>query len=286
MSEESSGQDNFGFWVPIEKGGIQETADGKRFVYGVASTEDLDLDQEVMDASGLKKSLDYFLKNGRIDYDHQSKKEPKFIIGEPRDGKIDAQNKFHLKAELYKGLEIADQCWKLLKAGSTRLGWSVGGSVLKKSVQFDKSLQKFVPKITEVLINHIALTPHPKNTNTFATANAYGAFIKSLARPETSLGTLVKLGGNDYLVVRPDELEKAISTASGGSPTGLNPVIPQSLEGDIKVFKSYVLSEDFQSDPDATKRWFKNQGLGDVVAEGFAAYIEKNADKIASVKNK
>ena len=56
--------DKFQFFFPIEKAGVAER-NGKRYVYGVASTEDLDLDEEVVAASGLKKSRDYFLKNGR-----------------------------------------------------------------------------------------------------------------------------------------------------------------------------------------------------------------------------
>ena len=238
---------DFQFFLPIEKGSVQEK-DGERFVYEVASTEDLDLDQEIVAASGLKKSMDYFLKHGRIDYDHKSKDEPRFIIGEPVEGSFDASNRMHIKGRLYKGLDVSDQVWKLLKAGTTRLGWSIGGKIIRKAMQFDKNLNKFMPKVVEALINHVAITPHPKNTSTFATANAYGSFMKSVATPGSRLGTIIDIGGVEYILAEREGFEKAIGTMSGGpaggtTSLGTNPVIPQDLESDVKVFQMYARSK-------------------------------------------
>lgn len=283
-------QDAFQIFLPIEKGSVQEK-DGRRFVYGVTSTEDLDLDEEIVSAAGLKKSMDYFLKHGRIDYDHKSKEEPRFIIGEPVEAHFDGKNQMHLKGELYKGLDVADQVWKLLKAGSTRLGWSVGGKVIKKAMQFDKSLNKFVPKVVEAIINHIAITPHPKNVNTYATANAYGAFMKSLAVPGSNLGTIIDIGGVEYVLANRERFEKAISTASGGpaggtTALGTNPIIPQSLESDVKVFSSYVRSKHFNADANASRKWFKSQGLDDERSDALADYVSRNADRISEIRHR
>lgn len=283
-------QDTFQIFLPIEKGSVREK-DGERFVYGVASTEDLDLDQEVVGAVGLKKSMDYFLKHGRIDYDHKSKEEPRFIIGEPVEGRFDSSNRMHLKARLYKGLEVSDQVWKLLQAGTTRLGWSIGGKVIKKAMHFDKSLNKFVPKVVEALINHIAITPHPKNVNTYATASAYGDFMKSLAAPDSTLGTILNIGGVDYILAEKAGFEKAMSTASGGpaggtTALGTSPVIPQSLESDVKVFSSYVRSKHFNADANASKKWFKSQGLDDERSEALADYVSRNSKRISEIRHR
>lgn len=281
--------EKFRFFIPIslEKSG-EKGEDGERIIYGVASTEDLDLDEEVVGACGLKKSLNYFLKHGRIDYDHKSKDQPKFIIGEPLEAHFDDKNRFHLKGKLYKGKgqDIADQVWNLVKAGCTRLGWSVGGKVLKKAMQFDKSLGRFVPKVTEALINHVAITPHPKNVHTFATASAYGNFMKSLASSPT-VGTIINLGGRDYIVADREEFEKAMSTGSGGpvggtTSVGTHPGIPQALDKDIKVFMRYAHSKGFSRDADASRRWFKSQGVRSSKADAFAAYIAKNHAKISA----
>lgn len=283
-------QDQFQVFIPFEKGSAQEK-DGERFVYGVASTEDLDLDQEVVAASGLKKSLAYFLKHGRIDYDHKSKDEPRFIIGEPVEARFDAQSRMHLKGRLYKGLDVSEQVWGLLKAGSTRLGWSIGGKVIKKAMQFDKSLNKFVPKVVEALINHVAITPHPKNVNTFATASAYGDFMKSLATGDKTVGTILDIGGKEFILAEKDAFEKAIGTMSGGpaggtTALGTSPVIPQSLESDVKVFRSYVRSKHFNADADASRAWFKSQGLSAERSDALADYIHRNAHRIRDIRQK
>lgn len=280
----------FKFFLPIEKAGVAEK-NGERHVYGVASTEDLDLDNEIVGACGLKKSLDYFLKHGRIDYDHKSKDEPRFIVGEPVEASFDGQNRFHIHGKLYKGLDIADQVWGLLKAGSTRLGWSIGGKVIKKAMQFDKSLNRFVPRVVEALINHVAITPHPKNVNTFATASAYGAFMKSLASPGTTVGTILNLNGVEYILAERGELEKAMSLGSGGpaggtTALGTNPVIPQSLESDVKIFQSYVRTGGFTKDANANRQWFKSRGIADDRANALAAYIGKNYERILKIRDK
>ena len=279
---------DFRFYFPLEKGGVKEK-NGERFIYGVASTEDLDLDAEVVTASGLKKSLDYFLQHGRIDYDHLSKSEPRYIIGEPLKAHFDGQNRFHIMGKLYKGLDVADQVWGLLKAGCSRLGWSVGGKVIKKAMQFNKSLNKFVPCVVEALINHVALTPHPKNLKTFATATAYGDFMKSLADPRQTFGTIINLGGQEYVVAEKGAFEKAISTgggAGGSTPLGTSPIIPQSLESDVKVVQRYIRGSHFSADANASRRWFKSQGLDQARADAFAAYIAKNAKRIAGIRNR
>lgn len=275
-------KDEFRFWVPIEKGGAVEK-DGERYVYGVASTEDLDIDEEVVSASGLKKSLEYFLRHGRLDWDHKSKQEPKYIIGEPVDAKFDERNRMHIKGKLYKGMEIAEQAWQQLKSGNNRLGWSVGGKVLKKGMTFHKSVNKFVPCVTDVLVNHIALTPHPVNTKTYATPQPYGEFMKSLASPKNSIGTVISLNGVDYVIATRESLEKAM-TAAGSSEIHTNPVVTQSLDSDIKVFKDYVRSEHYSGDPDASRQWFKSQGISDERAMAFAEYIAKNHDRIRSLR--
>lgn len=283
-------ESDFRFWVPIEKGGVKEEG-GHRYVYGVASTEDLDFDEEVVDATGIKKSLDYFLKSGRIDYDHRSKEEPKFIIGHPVEGTFDAQRRFHIKGELYKGkgMEIAEQVWDQLRGGNQRLGWSIGGKVLKRAMCFNKSAGKMVPRVVEALINHAAITPHPKNSNTFATTKAYGDFLKSLANPSSTVGTIMNVGGKEYVFVEREELEKAIAAgggAGGALPGHVNPIVPQDLESDVKVFRSYIKTEHYNGDANAVKQWFKSQGLADDRAEALAAYLAKHSKKVAAIQTR
>jgi hypothetical protein len=166
----------------------------------------------------------------------------------------------------------------------------VGGKVLKKAMQFDKSLNKFVPRVVEALINHVALTPHPKNLQTYATATAYGDFMKSLADPKQSFGQVIDVAGKQFILAEADALQKAISTgggaAGGTTPLGTNPIIPQSLEHDVKTVVRYIRSSQFSTDANATRRWFKSQGIDQERADAFAAYIAKNAGRISGIRGR
>jgi len=267
----------FEFWFPIDKANAR-VENGKRIVYGVASDETLDMDGEIVSSPAIKKSLNYLLKHGRIDYDHKSKLEPKYIIGEPLEAKFDNKNNFHIKTLLYKGLEIADQVWEQLKAGNNRLGWSVGGRVLAKAMQFDKSLNRRVSKITNALINHIALTPHPKNLNTFATVKPYKEWLKSMGDPTHNCCGMCEIVGSKSCA----EMHKAIST-SGGTALGTNPVIPQSLEKDVKRFKEYVRSKSFSTCPKKTASFLMSKGMDKETAYCVGDYVAKNKDRLTKL---
>jgi hypothetical protein len=255
----------FEFFVPIEKAGIKEE-NGKRIIYGVASSENIDMQGEVVGCEAIRKSLKHLLSFGRIDYDHRSKISPKFIIGEPMEAKFDSKNNFHIKGLLYKGVEIADDCWKQLKAGNSRLGWSIGGRVIAKAMQFDKSL------------NHVALTPHPINTDTFATIKPYGEWLKSLGDPKNNCCGMCMLGGERIC-------NKAISTA-GNTALGTNPVIPQDLEKDVKILQFYIKSPKFSSDPKESMKYFLGKGVERSRIKDFAKYILKNKTKIGKINQK
>lgn len=276
MTNEKENIESFEFWVPIEKGGVKEV-NGERIIYGIASSEDIDMDNEIVSAGAIRKSLDYFLKHGRLDYDHKSKDDPKYIVGEPLAGRFDDKNNFHLKGKLYKGLEVADSVWQQLKAGNTRMGYSIGGRVLQKAVQFDRLTNKRTPKVTNALINHIAITPHPKNLSTWATVKPYGEWLKSLGSPKNNCCGMCEITGKSC-----DEMHKAV-TAAGNTAVGTNPVMPQDLESDLKVFKKYLTSDIFSFDPDAHKKYFLTKGVKDETAKALSRYITKNKTRISKI---
>ena len=130
---------------------------------GLASdaTEDTDGEELHPDGFDIRK----FLKSGLINYEHLAKKSPKNIIGEPIAAKV-TNNKFWIKAKLYKAVALARELWDSIldmkESGSTRLpGWSIEGSA--------KLRDPYNPKrVTKALITHCALTFAPKNANTWA----------------------------------------------------------------------------------------------------------------------
>ena len=206
--------DNVDIWVDIEK--AQEDKSGKRFIYGRASDESLDLDNQVVLSSGIQKSLAYFKKFGKINYDHKSKKDPAYFIGEPVEAEI-KNKEFFLKGELYKGVKVADSVWDILKAGG-RMGFSLQGKVMKTITEFDKALGMDITKASSVIVTDVAVTPHPKNFNTYC--KPWGEFAKSLGASEDEPPT------DDEIRA---EIEKSLTTAEGSGKA----MIGESLEKKI-----------------------------------------------------
>lgn len=134
-------------------------------IEGVASTDDEDSQGETLCPQGFDTSD--FLKNGMINLEHFTirKGSPDFWIGHPIAASV-KDNKFFIKAKLWKGNVHAEKLWDNLltmKANNVprSLGWSIEGNKLETDPKNKK-------KILKAKINHCAVTFSPVNKNTFA----------------------------------------------------------------------------------------------------------------------
>ena len=166
--------DKFNFWIPLkdkdnalEKAAKTEKGTDKRYenmiLEGMASDNSKDSEGEVLEPSGYDVSR--FMKSGFINFEHKSKYDPKYLIGEPIDAKVKG-DQFYVKGKLYKDSEIARNLWDtaimMKSSGATRnLGWSIEGKALERSIADPK-------RITKALITGVALTFNPVNASTFA----------------------------------------------------------------------------------------------------------------------
>lgn len=150
--------EEFEFWLPLalskSKGDKEE---GKRFVEGIASTTDLDLQAEVVNQSGIDFS--YFLKFGYFNNDHKPGFENK--VGQPTECKITSKGLW-TKGFLFKNHKVADAIWELANAieasqSDRKLGFSIQGKVLRRAGK----------TILKCWIQDIAITAAPVNTNTW-----------------------------------------------------------------------------------------------------------------------
>lgn len=130
-----------------------------------------------------KPVIDEFLKFGIIDYDHRSiigktsEEKASAVIGEPTNFKIE-KSKHHndmevpvIYGDLYKeNLIVKSSLLPALKAASTRWGASIGGNILK-SKEIIKSDNKTYREISEIKINHCAITPTLKAVNNFTSVS-------------------------------------------------------------------------------------------------------------------
>ena len=163
---------NFSMPVSVSKGIVNADADvvgtpitdfdiNSMYVEGLASTDKLDLDQQILKPSGF--ILDYFNKSGFINWNHQSAVSPDAIIGEPVETKVNDEN-FFLKAKLYGWSNLAKNIYTIAlnlekdKDSDRTLGWSVEGLSLEIEKDF----------VTKMLVTNVALCFTPKNNDSYA----------------------------------------------------------------------------------------------------------------------
>jgi len=183
--------EDFAFFIDLQKS-VQDdpfaTDDKKhdRIVYLTASTESIDVENERMLRSTMEKALGWFLKYGKITYQHLTdevrndpRKESDAIIGEPLDGVVTDDGRMLIKAFLYSGHDVADNVWSALDSGGK---WqaSVGGMKALGREILEKGRK--VRNIVKAFIDHIAITPWGKNATTEVTIQKYPEFSRALAK--------------------------------------------------------------------------------------------------------
>jgi len=244
-------KNNFRFYVPldvIEKGQKVGT-DGKSVevmkVRGVASTVDEDTDGDILIPDGF--NLDYFLKAGFINYNHNH--SPEGYIGEPVKAYIE-NNQLIIEGELYPWSPLAksvyDMADNLKKSKSTRrMAWSIEG----KAIERDLINNKIVKKAN---ITGVAITLTPKNGATFldiikgiendfseGIAPSYDiesteeipnvGITEYILDINTSEGRLCVDKNMNVKIIKFTNIDKALTTTSGA------PLMRESVEGAPKI---------------------------------------------------
>ena len=206
--------DTFHFFVPVEKIEKAEGKDGKRYIQGVASTSDRDLQGEVVLQNGIDYS--YFLKNGYINDDH--KDGPEHKVGEPLECRLTPAGLW-LKAILYKGKARSDYWWEHINTlasndSKRKVGFSIQGKILRREGK----------TIAKCWLQDVAITASPVNTNTWA------EIVKSLGTQKWCIHPWDDVCKGGCCTCNGEEEEKALSTGAMGGV-----LVPESLEGSAKV---------------------------------------------------
>jgi len=225
-----------------------EDKKGRRYIEGVASTPQEDLQKERVIQKGL--DLRYFLRNGYFNNDHKPGFHNK--VGQPTKAEIkrikdvDGKSVLGLWVEGYlwaKGThDVADSIWELAQAleatGAERqLGFSIQGKVLQRDGN----------NILKAWIQDIAVTPSPVNTKTWMT------LVRNMEKSTVSLSEAEEICksiepdmfANSHDIDEPNENDDKALSVGGGSA-----VVPESLEGDMK---NVVTAKPFYSDQSETE---------------------------------
>lgn len=225
--------ENFEFYVPVDPNTpIDKSAsipkDTRRYIQGIASTDDVDLQNETIVQSGIDTS--YFMKYGYINDDH--KPGPEHKVGEPVECRITKAGLW-IKAFLYKGQERAEYWWSFMQSlaqsdANRKVGFSIQGKVLRRAGG----------SILKCWLQDIAITASPVNTKTWA------EIVKSLCKerfcvhPWKTLEKACKGCPGKAACSAHEEEEKALSAGGSLSGGGGRILIPQSLEGGARARKS------------------------------------------------
>lgn len=152
----------FYFWLPFDidksKSATKDKEKGtRRWIQGIASTTDLDLQNETVEQRGIDFS--YFVEHGYFNNDHKPGFKNK--VGEPTECRVTSKGLW-VKGFLYKNKSVSDDIWEMalsLEASqSTRkLGFSIQGKVQRRAGR----------RILKCWIQDVAITAAPINTNTW-----------------------------------------------------------------------------------------------------------------------
>lgn len=156
-------KNDFNFHIPVE---IEKSKDGKDwFIRGLASTEDIDGQNEIilqrgLDISHLKKGL------GLFNFDHNN--DPQNIIGQITNAD-QTEEGLYVEGYLFKNQPQAQSIYNIMsslkKGAKRRVQMSIEGKVLDRKGN----------KIAKAKVLNVALTLNPVNTKTYA------EFVKSFA---------------------------------------------------------------------------------------------------------
>ena len=155
---EATGDFPFSFY--IEKA-VPSGDEEHMSIKGVASTTNVDHDQERMSESSLKAMAEIINQTGvPLRVEHQ--KEDNAVIGSVFKAWVDERNQLWIEANLDKSHPGASMLYKALKTGA-KLGLSVGGRVKHAVKEFSESAGTMIKTFYNVVLDEVSVTSRPAN---------------------------------------------------------------------------------------------------------------------------
>jgi hypothetical protein len=152
--------------VPVDE---SETKDME--VEGIASTSNVDHDNERMAPSALKAMANIINKEGvplRIEHS----KDDNAVIGAVYKAWFDGRGQLWIRSKLNSQNEVAKLLHKALKDG-TKMGLSVGGKVKKAVREISDGIGKEVKTFYDVDLQEVSVTQRPANYDAWLVAKHY-----------------------------------------------------------------------------------------------------------------
>lgn len=164
---EANGEFPFTFY--IEKAITKDEGDDM-VIEGVASTVNIDHDNERMSASALVNMADAINERSvPLRIEHQ--KEDGAIVGNVFDAHVDERDQLWVKARLDKNHPASSILYKRLKDG-LKLGLSVGGRVKRAVKEFSEASGRAVKTFYDVALDEVSVTQRPANYDAWLLAKS------------------------------------------------------------------------------------------------------------------
>lgn len=164
---------NFSFNFYIEKAQAVDEPAGKFILRGIASTLNLDHDNERMAKDALT-SMCTIINEKSVPLRYEHSKEDSAIIGNVSKAWIDERNQLWIDAELDPNHPAGESLYTSIKNQGLKMGFSVGGKVKKAVKEFAASTGRMVKTFYDVLLDEVSVTKRPANYDAWL-------FAKSIA---------------------------------------------------------------------------------------------------------
>jgi HK97 family phage prohead protease len=161
---------DFAFKFRIEKALNFDSTDGKMYVGGIASSPNVDHDQERMSVSALERMAN-IINEKSVPLRIEHHKGDDAIIGKVTEGEVDERGNLNIKAELNLDDPRSKEIYNAMKSGS-KMGFSVGGRVKSAVREMVEGMGKKIKTFYDVILDEVSLTPRPANFDAYAVAKS------------------------------------------------------------------------------------------------------------------
>ena len=186
---------NFPFTFYIEKAVAAENTEKEYILEGVASTANVDHDNERMSKDALQAMANKINEHGvplRIEHS----KSENAVVGDVFKAWVDERNQLHIRTRLDKSHPVAEPLYRAMMDEGKKMGFSVGGLVTRAMREFSEAAGKLVKTFYDVDLKEVSVTPRPANYDSWAVA-------KNIAKTEVEAEFSKSIFYDEFLSANP-----------------------------------------------------------------------------------
>jgi phage head maturation protease len=160
----------FSFQFYIEKAIPMEDSGDRMIIKGVASTINIDHDQERMSSEAIG-SMASVINTKSVPLMLEHARETDAVMGNVYKAWIDERNQLWIEADMDKNNPISKYIYDGMKSGK-KYGFSVGGNVKKAIREFSEKTGKIVKTFYDVVLKEVSITQRPANFDSYCFAKS------------------------------------------------------------------------------------------------------------------